>query len=172
MTFQKLSFGLTGLFIARAAPALAVESCDMNLAVTMDTGVEAVIIGGPVAEMCIIKTIDGNMFPHRMDALSVSTAEPLPTDVRSITPGPYNCMVYGDTAGAIKLVIEMTADNTYSLTDQGVGLSGEGTWKAYDNLSIQFLDGPFKNSFVTAQNSSLDFGEWQGRPAMYCKKVF
>ena len=169
--FQKFSFGLTGLFTALASPVLAVETCEKKLAVTTDTGAEAVIVGGPVAGMCMVATADGNVLPVSMDALTISTAEPLPTDVRSITPGPYGCMVFGDTTGAIQLTIEMAADNSYSLTDQGLGLTGEGTWKPYDDLTLQFLDGPLENSFVDAQNSAMRFIEWNGRPAMLCKKA-
>lgn len=171
MTFDKLSLGLAGLFVACAAPAFAVDTCDMNLAVTTDTGVEAVIIGGPVADSCVIKMADGNMLPYRMNALRLSGTELVPTDVRSVTAGSYGCMVVGDTTGAVQLTIEMAADSTYSLTDQGLGLTGSGKWQPYDDLSIEFLDGPLENSFVDAQNSSMRFVEWNGRPAMLCKKA-
>lgn len=171
MMFRTFSFGLTGLITALASPALAVETCDMNLAVTTDTGAQAVIIGGPVAEMCVIKMADGNMLPYRMANLAVSGAEPAPTDARSVTQGTFGCMVVGDATGAIQLTIEMAEDNSYRLTDQGLGLTGQGTWKPYDALSLEFLDGPLENSFVDAQNGSMRFVEWNGRPAMLCKKA-
>lgn len=171
MIVQTSGIGLFGLLVLLAAPAHAIENCEMNLAVTTDTGAEAKIIGGPVADMCVIAMADGNMLPYRMSELTISTAEPAPRDVRSITPGPYVCRTVGDNTGTIQFQLEMGADSAYSVTDKAMKISGAGTWNVYDDLSIQFIGGPLDNSFVDAQNSAMQFAAWNDRPALYCKKA-
>ncbi|MGV8953289.1 MAG: hypothetical protein ACOH2M_19490 [Cypionkella sp.] len=145
-------------------PAFAIDTCEIDLRVTTADGGEATIIGGPVAEMCIIRAADGNMMPVAMSTLTASTTPPPPRDVRSITEGIYTCRAPSTQSTDPVITVQMNADLTYAVADDG------GTWKAYDDLSIQFLDGPLANTFVGAQNSMLMFGATETRPEMFCTK--
>jgi hypothetical protein len=146
-------------------PAFAIETCEMDLRVTTAEGGEATIIGGPVAEMCIVRMADGNMLPVNTASLTASTTEPAPRDVRSITPGLYDCLEVGAQSNDVVMRIEMKDTMTYDIAKLG-----GGSWKAYDDLTIQFLDGPLENSFVDAQNSMMSFVASKTHPRMLCKQ--
>jgi hypothetical protein len=147
-------------------PAFAIETCEKDLRVTTAEGLEARIIGGPVAEMCVIHRADGNMLPVPMASLTLSTTAAAPQDVRSITAGQYNCLEIGAQSDQVVMALQMNEDMTYDIAQQG-----GGGWKAYDDLTIQFLDGPLKNSFVDAQNGAMAFIAAENHPRMLCQRA-
>jgi hypothetical protein len=146
-------------------PAFAIETCEKELRVTTAEGEEATIIGGPVAGMCMIRLTDGNMLPMTMTSLTASSAEPAPRDMRSITAGQYDCLEVGAQSNDVVLSIQMLEDMRYEIAEQG-----GGAWKAYDDLTIQFLDGPLENNFVDAQNGAMSFAATEKHPRMLCKQ--
>jgi hypothetical protein len=149
---------------ASMAPAQTLTGCEMDQRILTSEGISGKIIGGPVADMCVVALANGNMMPLRMSTLTLDTSEPPPTDVRSIVPGSYACRTEGDASGAITLTVDILDETRYAIAGEG-----EGAWKAYDAFSIQFLDGPLINRFASAQNSAISFSRTDDGPQLYCK---
>jgi len=148
-----------------ATTALAVETCDMDQRVLTADGVSGKIIGGPVADMCMVATVDGNMAPIRMNTLTIDTSEPPPTDVRSITPGDYECRTQMSGSNDVNFVVTILDDSRYAIPGEG-----DGAWSAYDDLSVQFMDGPLAGRFSDAQNSMMMFSRVKDGDSYICKK--
>lgn len=137
----------------------------MDQRVVTPYGLSGKIIGGPVAEMCIVGTDDGNMAPLGMSSLTIDIVDPPATDVRSITSGGYDCRTQMSGTNDITFVLIMSGGNRYPIANEV-----EREWSANDDLSIQFIDGPLEDRFSDAQNSRIIFKRVNDGPSYYCKK--
>jgi hypothetical protein len=99
-----------------------------------------------------------------MDGLTSDTAPPPPTDIRSVVPGAYGCMAQGDATGAIVLTNDILSGDSYAIAGEG-----EGEWKPYDDLSLQFVSGPLAGRFGTGQNAMIMFSRSSDTPQLFCK---